>query len=178
MSTGGRLLAAGSQGGDILVWDASSGERVARLRHASLAARNEVFAVEFTHDVRCLLSAGRDGRVIVWDTRTWSELLVLDDHLDYVYSLAFSPDGRRLATGSGDLTIRLHGDYTLDALEQARSRRTALLDEASPLVDAWLESETDASAVAARARRELAKRPDLLEVARQVLLARAMGTGE
>jgi len=44
--------------------------------------------------------------VRLWDAHTYKELGVLP-HGNRVYGLAFSPDGTRLAIGSGDNTIRL-----------------------------------------------------------------------
>jgi WD40 repeat protein len=35
------------------------------------------------------------------------EMLTLKGHSDYVGSVAFSPEGRRLATGSNDHTVKL-----------------------------------------------------------------------
>ena len=42
-----------------------------------------------------------------WDAATGKERLTLAGHTETVFSVAFSPDGATLASGSGDRTIRL-----------------------------------------------------------------------
>ncbi|OQD81053.1 hypothetical protein PENANT_c030G04575 [Penicillium antarcticum] len=50
---------------------------------------------------------------------TWNaELQILEGHLDWVFSVTFSPDGQRIASGSSDNTIRLWDPVT-GTLQQA-----------------------------------------------------------
>ena len=45
----------------------------------------------------------------VFDASNGREILLLRPHASYIYSLAWSPDGETLVTGSGDSTVLLHG---------------------------------------------------------------------
>jgi len=52
--------------------------------------------------------AGSNGKAAkVWDAATGRELLTLRCHGGDVLSVAWGPDGRRLATGSGDQTTKV-----------------------------------------------------------------------
>jgi WD40 repeat protein len=48
-----------------------------------------------------------DQTVKVWDTRTWEARLLLRDPTGAVLSVAFSPDGRLLAWGGTDSTVKV-----------------------------------------------------------------------
>ena len=53
-------------------------------------------------------SASSDHSVQVWQVdHLETSPLILQDHTSWVWSLAFSPDGTRLASGSADRTVRL-----------------------------------------------------------------------
>jgi COMPASS component SWD3 len=46
--------------------------------------------------------------VKIMDLRTGKKVATFDAHTDRIYSVAFSPDGKRILTASDDKTIRIH----------------------------------------------------------------------
>ena len=51
-------------------------------------------------------------------------MLTLRGHSDAVYAVAFSPDGKRLATASSDWTVQVYALDLRELLNLARSRVT------------------------------------------------------
>ncbi len=110
---GSRLVTCGYDG-DARVWDAATGELIARLQghdpHAYSAATawlwgsfsTGLFDATFSPDGSRLATAGIDGNVKVWDLTEGEgqELLTLSGHAGPIYKVAFRPDGMRLATTS------------------------------------------------------------------------------
>ncbi len=66
---------------------------------------------------RSLLATGHaDGSARIWDVESAKEIHACKGNQGAVYSVAFSPDGRWLATASGDGTIRYWSVATGDCL--------------------------------------------------------------
>lgn len=128
----GTRLASGSNDRTIILWNVQTGQLRSRLR----AHYDRVTSVDFSPGGDLLASGSRDGAVRLWNASTGA---LIDEeepylrrwraqtntptdepyqghldwvrHSDWVMSVAFSPDGKLLATGSGDQTV---GIWKLD----------------------------------------------------------------
>lgn len=79
--------------------------------------------VAFSPDGKMLASAGgTDYLVKLWDVATGRELNTLAGHTDAVTSVAISPDGKTVASGSWDGTVRLWDSATGKALRTATAQ--------------------------------------------------------
>lgn len=128
VSPDGRTLATGANDGSVSLWDLATGKRCAHLlvsRHSryylpiverSLALgipirpdfdrTDQIHALAFSANNRWLAVAGGDGQVQLYDASSGKEWTTLTgEHAD-VSCLAFSPDGKLLATNNGN-TIEL-----------------------------------------------------------------------
>jgi WD40 repeat protein len=56
---------------------------------------------------RFLAVGHRDGEFNLFDLATWGEILSVPAHPSFLFGLAFSPDGRLLATGGKDQVIKI-----------------------------------------------------------------------
>ena len=99
-SPDGRYIATGDTDGDLGLWEASSGEHI---YYESLGG--EVRGVAFSPDGTQIAADGSNGgvRVILLDTSTATEIMrrYSDDETHHIHSVAFSPDGRYVASGEG-----------------------------------------------------------------------------
>jgi WD40 repeat protein len=68
---------------------------------------SRVCAIAFHPNGELLATGDRNGQVRLWNLRSRQQIVVLEGHTNWVWSVVFSPDGQWLATGSGDNTIRL-----------------------------------------------------------------------
>jgi WD40 repeat protein len=87
----------------VRLWDLTTGRELRRFEHA-----NGILSVAFSADGRHVLSGGPNVSQL-WETATAKEVRSLDHGPGWVFALAFSPDGRRIFSGSreGGHAIRL-----------------------------------------------------------------------
>lgn len=113
ISPDGTLIAAGSEDGIIVLWELHTGRKV---RHWH-AQRHSIWSLAFSPDGRWLASGSYDHTVRLWlmASLLTPHAAATDEpqaeptfmHDSRVTSLAFSPDGSCLASGSADRTVRV-----------------------------------------------------------------------
>ena len=123
-SDGNRLASVGGDGA-IRVWSVGDNAVLTQLvkfdgqaTPMSSTGFSPLSTVAFSTDGRFVAASGADAVVRVWDIQTKSEVRGLRGHTDWVTSVAFTPDGRFLASVAAekDNTVRV---FELPALDTA-----------------------------------------------------------
>jgi WD40 repeat protein/serine/threonine protein kinase len=97
---------------DLRGWEWYYLMRLCKVEPLVIRARAEVNGVAFSPDGERLASAGGDGAVKVWDSRTGEVIRNLEKaHSGPVYSVAFHPDGKHLASRGADQQVKV-SDWT------------------------------------------------------------------
>jgi WD40 repeat protein len=113
----GRLFSSGASDATIKVWQVAEEKPILEIRHYANANAH----VAISPDGRRIASGSGvqtkhttipSGSLLVhtvkiWDAQTREELHTLEGHVGYVWTVAFSPDGRYLASGSWDSTVKV-----------------------------------------------------------------------
>ena len=112
-SPDGKYLAIGRDNTTVEVWD------VATKTNAYIynGHTGDVFTLDWSPDGKRIASGGADATVQAWDALTGSNAYTYRGHLDYYWghftsgqeidTLAWSPDGKQIASGSTDNTVQV-----------------------------------------------------------------------
>ena len=96
----------------------------------------------------------------MWDAASGEELASLRGRDGIVTSVAFSPDGSRIVSGSYDKTIRVWDTKSRSMLAIERQLSQNRVAALSPIVTTWFEkTDSDSELVLSMLEREVKNRP-------------------
>lgn len=104
-SPGGEIIAAGGDDGVVHLWNVKDGSRAGELKGPHGTIRALLFKPGA--GPATLFSAGEDSTIRIWDIAAKKETGKLARHINAIQALAISRDGKLLASGSKDWTIKL-----------------------------------------------------------------------
>jgi len=107
----GQSIATAYNNGDVCLWKAASLPPFQNTSQTSLPPlrghHGEVYTVEFSRDNHCLVSAGEDGKAIVWNAIDGHVLEEYTAKTGPLLCAAFSPDSSQVAAACRDGSVRV-----------------------------------------------------------------------
>jgi WD40 repeat protein len=125
ISRDGKRVLSGTGVGVLRVWGAETGDLIKSLR----VSERPLGSVTFSADGRHVLTQNGNS-VRLWDLDAGKSAVTLNGHWGWVGRLAISPDGRRILSGSADMTVRLWDAATGKELQRYDGHQAPVYDVA------------------------------------------------
>lgn len=121
--SGDRILSA-SVDNCFVIWDINTGNRI---------LDGEGYRAAFSPDGRHVVSVSkndndRTNNIIIWNAWTGKKEATLPGHNNFVNSIAYSPNGKRILSASNDKTIKIWNVRTGELLQTIRNPKSRVLD--------------------------------------------------
>ena len=114
ISPDGQILLSGSADSIVKAWDCSqlSTKKTGDCRYTITASSKPMTLVQTlpvnpNSERSCFATGAEHGKVSLWDLKTGEWISTIQAHKSSILTLVFSPDGRMLASGSQNSTIKL-----------------------------------------------------------------------
>lgn len=123
LSPNGRILASPSDDKTVRLWDVEIGQVLKTLEH-----EDGVICVGWSPDGTTLATGGgsSNAKVYLWNTTTGQQARMLEGHSRLVNGVAWSPDGKILASCSEDQTIRLWDTANGQVLRELKGHESSV----------------------------------------------------
>lgn len=101
VSPNGKYIAAGGVDCRVRVWEITEGgkEGTNPILYARFAHEAPILRVLFSPDGKLLVSCSEERRIKVWETKTFTQVALLERQTDWPSAVGFTPDSRTLLVG-------------------------------------------------------------------------------
>src|SRR5579872_2746882 len=94
------MLATGYVDGTVALWDVATGKQL----RSAVSGCAEVYSVDWSPKGDVLVTSGREGKIVLWETERLTKLKEMDAPI-WVIQVRFTADGDRLlSAGAADLS--------------------------------------------------------------------------